>query len=120
LIQNPIGSMPDIGAYESPLSNPVGVEENEIGHPTEYALFQNYPNPFNPSTTLRYQIPASSFVTLKVYDVLGSEVATLVNEEKSVGSYEVEFSATAIPSGVYFYRIQAGNYLETKKMILMK
>ena len=101
---DPAGSMPDMGAYESPLANPVGVEENGVVHPTEYVLFQNYPNPFNPTTTIKYQIPELSFVTLKVYDVLGNEIATLVNEEKPVGNYEVEFNASELSSGIYFYQ----------------
>ncbi len=91
-----------------------------VGTPTEFSLGQNYPNPFNPSTTINYSIPEFSFVTLKVYDVLGSEVATLVNEDKSVGSYEVEFDANELTSGIYFYKIQAGSFVETKKMVLMK
>jgi hypothetical protein len=86
----------------------------------DYHLYQNYPNPFNPTTKINYQIPELSFVTLKVYDVLGSEVTTLVNEEKSVGSYEVDFDATSLPSGIYFFRLQAGPFVETKKMILVK
>ena len=80
----------------------------------------NYPNPFNPSTTIKYQIPQLSLVTLKVYDVMGSEVATLVNEEKSAGTYEVEFNATGLTSGIYFYQLKADSFVETKKMILMK
>ena len=85
-----------------------------------FNLDQNYPNPFNPSTTIKYQIPELSFVTLKVYDVLGNEIAILVNEEIPTGIYEVEFIATTLPSGVYFYRLQAGSFVETKKMVLMK
>ena len=87
---------------------------------TDYTLEQNFPNPFNPTTIIKYQIPALSFVTVKVYDVLGNEVATLVNEEKQVGSYEVNFEGTGLPSGIYFYRLQAGSFVETKKMVLMK
>jgi photosystem II stability/assembly factor-like uncharacterized protein len=83
-------------------------------------LSQNYPNPFNPSTTISYQIPELSFVTVKVYDVLGSEIATLINEDKPAGNYEAGFDGTNLTSGIYFYRIQAGNYTETKKMILLK
>jgi hypothetical protein len=116
---NPAGSMPDMGAYESP-EGIVSVEENETGQPTEYALYQNYPNPFNPTTTIQYSIPELSNVTLKVYDVLGSEVITLVNEEKPVGSYEVGFDGVGLPSGIYFYRLQSGSFVETKKMVLMK
>jgi photosystem II stability/assembly factor-like uncharacterized protein len=85
-----------------------------------FTLKQNYPNPFNPNTTIQFQIPNASFVNLKVYDILGNEVAVLVNEEKSVGSYEVEFNAAALSSGIYFYMISAGSFVETKKMILMK
>ena len=88
--------------------------------PIKYELNQNYPNPFNPSTTIKYQIPELSFVIVKVYDVLGGEVATLVNEEKPIGNYEVEFDATGLSSGIYFYRLKAGDFVETKKMILMK
>jgi outer membrane protein assembly factor BamB len=85
-----------------------------------YDLEQNYPNPFNPSTTIRYEIPELSFVTLKIYDVLGNEVATLVEEEKQTGKYETEFNAVNLPSGIYFYRLQTGSFVETKKMILLK
>jgi hypothetical protein len=85
-----------------------------------YKLNVNYPNPFNPNTIIKYQIPEISFVTLKVYDVLGSEVATLISEEKDVGNYEVEFDATSLSSGIYFYRLRAGQFVETKKMVLMK
>ncbi len=85
-----------------------------------YSLSNNYPNPFNPSTTISYSVPELSFVIIKIYDVLGSEVAILANEEKPIGSYEVDFNASALSSGVYFYRLQAGSFVETKKMVLMK
>jgi len=80
----------------------------------------NLSNPFNPSTIISYQIPKLSQVTLKVYDVLGSEVVTLVNIEQQAGSYVVEFDAGELASGLYFYRIQAGSYVETKKMLLLR
>ncbi|RKY99192.1 MAG: hypothetical protein DRQ13_02810 [Ignavibacteriae bacterium] len=100
----------------------VGDIVNEI--PNKYLLFQNYPNPFNPSTTIKYQVPALSSVTLKLYDVLGSEIATLVNEEKPAGIYEVQFNQEKnswFPaSGVIFYQLRAGNFVETKKMILLR
>jgi len=86
----------------------------------EFSLSQNYPNPFNPSTKIKFAIPKSSFVNLKVYDVLGNEIATLVDEYKLAGKYEVEFNASALPSGVYFYQLKAGKYTATKKMILLK
>jgi len=88
--------------------------------PKEFRLEQNYPNPFNPSTTIRYQIPINSHVSLKVYDVLGNEVATLVDEYREAGRYEVEFNAKGLASGVYFYKLQAGIFVETKKMLLVK
>jgi hypothetical protein len=88
--------------------------------PTEFALYQNYPNPFNPSTLIKYQVPEKSFVLIRVYDLLGEELATLVNEEKSAGSYEVNFDAGQLSSGFYIYTIKAGNFTSTKKMILMK
>lgn len=87
---------------------------------TDYAMEQNYPNPFNPSTTIRYQIPQCGLVTLKVYDILGKEIATLINEEKSQGRYEVNFNASFLASGVYFYRLNVNDHIDTKKMILLK
>jgi photosystem II stability/assembly factor-like uncharacterized protein len=88
--------------------------------PSNFVLYQNFPNPFNPTTKISYQIPEFGFATLKVYDVLGKEIATLVNEEKPVGSYEITWYAENLPSGVYFYRLQAGNFAETKKMVILK
>jgi len=99
-------------------TNIVSVENEEI--PVEYALHQNYPNPFNPATTIKFSIPEMSFVTLRVYDVLGNEVTTLINGENTAGYYEIKFDASVLASGIYFYRLQAGDYVETKKMILMK
>jgi len=81
---------------------------------------QNYPNPFNPITTIKYQIPEMSSVTLKVFDVLGNEIAVLVNEEKTVGNHQVEFEASSLSSGIYFYQLKAGEFIETKKMLLLK
>lgn len=94
--------------------------DDEKSHFKEFYLAQNYPNPFNPRTHFEFRIADFGFVTLKVYDVLGNEVAILVNEEKPAGSYEVEFSADGLTSGIYFYKLTAGNFSETKKMILMK
>ena len=85
-----------------------------------FDLNQNYPNPFNPTTSIQYTISSRQIVTLKVYDLLGREVATLVHEEKPAGSYEVEFNGNELPSGIYFYQLKAGDYSETKKMVLMK
>jgi len=97
-----------------------GLEANTDILILDYSLQQNYPNPFNPFTVIIYQVPENSFVTLNVYDVLGNEIVTLVNEEKPLGSYSVDLNASSFPSGVYFYRLQAGSFVETKKMVLMK
>jgi hypothetical protein len=126
----------------------IGVNEETSNSKTlDYKLYQNFPNPFNPSTTIRFELPSSGLVTLKIYDVLGNEVVTLVNEEKLAGDYEVEFSAKGgslpagrhgapggnthnLSSGIYFYQLlvsalqrkdgKAGNYIETRKMLLLK
>lgn len=95
------------------------VEENN--KPIQsFQLFQNYPNPFNPTTDIRYKVPEKCFVTIKVYDVLGKEIAILVNEEIPIGNYEVEFKANRLASGIYLYKITAGSFSQTKKMILLK
>jgi hypothetical protein len=96
------------------------IEDLNQGIPTEFQLVQNYPNPFNPSTTIRYSIPQSSNVVIKVFDILGNEIETLVNEEKSTGTYEITWYAENLPSGVYFYRLQASNFVEIKKMLLLR
>ena len=88
--------------------------------PNEFALYQNYPNPFNPVTTIRYQLPKQSKVVIKIYNVLGSEVMELLNEQKEAGIYEVEFNAESLASGTYIYKIVADNFVQTKKMILLK
>jgi len=88
--------------------------------PVEFSLSQNYPNPFNPSTKISYQIPINSFVSLKIYDAIGNELAVLVDQQKSAGEYEVEFDASKLGSGVYFYTLTAGDFIQSKKMILIK
>ena len=95
-------------------------EEKTTEVPTKFLLSQNYPNPFNPVTTIKYQIPHRSNVSLKVYDILGNKIADLVNEEKSSGVYEANWNAANLSSGVYFYQLKAGDFITTKKMILMK
>jgi hypothetical protein len=103
------------------LSSFTKVEKDEaVGIPTNFALYQNYPNPFNPATTITYDLPVKSNVKLIVYNILGQEVATLVNGEQEAGRYNVKFDASGLPSGVYFYKLEAGKYVEIKKMILMK
>jgi Secretion system C-terminal sorting domain len=91
-----------------------------ISAPSRFALEQNFPNPFNPATTIKYSVPKSSFVTLKVYDLLGNEVFTLVNGEKSAGYYQLQFYASNLASGVYFYRLTPGDKIEVKKLLLAK
>ena len=86
----------------------------------DFSLLQNYPNPFNPSTTIRFSIPQQSVVTLKIYNILGEEVSTLLNKELASGTYDVTFDAKSLSSGIYFYKIQAGNFVSTKKMMLLK
>ncbi len=115
---NPAGTMPDIGAYES--QYPSGVDNDNSNLPTEYELYQNYPNPFNPSTKISYKLAEAGFTSLKVYDVLGNEVVTLVNEEKTAGEYEIEFNGNGLTSGIYFYQLKAGSFIQTKKMVLVK
>jgi len=111
-------------AYIPDIITTTAIEEELPGG---FFLFQNYPNPFNPTTKIRYNIPsvdthrdASPQVKLTVFDILGNDVAILVNEEKPAGSYEVEFNAIDLPSGIYFFQLKAGSFVETKKMLLLK
>jgi hypothetical protein len=94
--------------------------EINAGLPKTFVLEQNYPNPFNPTTVMSYQLPVASEVSLKLFDVLGKEVATLVNERQEAGAYNYTLNASNLSSGVYFYRLQAGNFVQTKKMMLVK
>jgi hypothetical protein len=96
------------------------VETEKVSQPRQFILRQNYPNPFNPSTTIAFSLPSKSFITLKIYDVIGREIATVVSEELGEGSYVRQWNAHGISSGVYFYRIRAGYFVETKKMILLR
>ena len=109
---------PDTGYYQA-VYNPTSVEDRDI-YNNSYSLFQNYPNPFNPSTRISWQSPVSSWQTLKVYDILGNKVATLVNEEKPSGKYEIEFNPENLSSGIFFYQLSVGDFIETKKMILLR
>jgi hypothetical protein len=104
---------------------PIGINEERRMMPKDFRLFQNYPNPFNPSTIIRFDIKEKGFVRLKVYDILGREIAVLVNKNMQAGEYEIPFSIDLytkdqLSSGVYFYRIEAGNYIETKKMLILR
>jgi len=122
-------------AYRRPLTDLVtSINTEGVILPSDYVLYQNYPNPFNPTTKIKFTIPTSPqspphqggeakqgrFVLLKIYDVLGNEVATLVNEEKPAGEYEVEFNAEGLPSGIYFYQLQTGSFVQVRKMVLLR
>lgn len=100
--------------------NPIGIKNISTEQPNKYELFQNYPNPFNPVTMVKYQIPRSSFVTLKIYDILGNEIAELVTRKQDFGTYAVDFDASALASGIYFCTLTAGEFTETKKIVLVK
>ena len=117
-------SAPDSGYYQCLWDETSSIQQYDNKLPNSFLLSQNYPNPFNPSTKISWQSPVGGWQTLKVYDILGNEVATLVNEYRNAGSYEVEFNSASsiknLASGIYFYRLQAGDYVETKKMILLK
>jgi hypothetical protein len=124
-----VGSAPDIGAYErggselpGPRYNtgpaPVGVRS--AGSPTVFSLEQNFPNPFNPSTTISFSLLSKSFVSLKIFDLIGREVATIISEEMLAGNYTRQWNAANMSSGVYFYRLQAGTYIATKKLVLLR
>ncbi|MCW9066782.1 MAG: T9SS type A sorting domain-containing protein, partial [Ignavibacteriaceae bacterium] len=97
-----------------------GVDKNFNGIPSDFVLIQNYPNPFNPSTRIYFGVPEPTFVVIVVYDMLGNELEKLVSDKKDAGYYEVSFDASKYNSGIYFYRIQSGDFVETKKMVLMK
>ncbi|MCX6162959.1 MAG: T9SS type A sorting domain-containing protein, partial [Ignavibacteriae bacterium] len=106
-----------ITRYGAPIT---GVTPISTTVPTDYSVSQNYPNPFNPSTKINFALPKSGLVTLKIYDVLGREVATLINEIKNAGSYSVDFNASALSSGMYFYRLESNGFKDTKKMMLVR
>ena len=107
-------------ALKIPLGIIAHVADKPGNNPGSYSLAQNFPNPFNPTTTIRFSIPEESFVIIKVYDITGKEISTLVNERKTAGNYSVVFNASGLPSGVYLYRMQTGIYMSTKKFILLK
>lgn len=118
----------DNGVWRIPLTEITPVEENQIPIPSSFSLSQNFPNPFNPSTKIKFTVPELSNVIIKVFDVLGNEIETLVNEEKTSGTYEITWFAEELPSGVYFYQLRAVDpesssgqaIIQTKKMVLMK
>jgi len=109
------------GVWRRPLAEITSVGETpQSNQPETFSLSQNYPNPFNPSTQIRFEIPVSGFVSLKVFDLLGRQVATLVNEQREAGSYSLQWNGAKMPSGVYFYRLEASAFTETKKLILLR
>jgi hypothetical protein len=117
----PAGSVRIVPTNDQPPAPPAELTSMmNDGLPTEFALGQNYPNPFNPNTNIKYQIPSTNQVTLRVFDLLGREVATLVNDVKEPGAYTVRLDATGFASGVYFYRLKAGDFVQTKRMLLMR
>jgi photosystem II stability/assembly factor-like uncharacterized protein len=112
-----VGSDISIGEFSIGVSS---TDDSKDILPSEYSLEQNYPNPFNPTTTIKYQIPELSFVSIRIYDILGNEIATLVNEEKPAGYYKIEFDVPSLSSGIYFYTINSKNFISTRKMMLIK
>jgi hypothetical protein len=112
-----MGYAPDMGAYESPYFSEIKTNDKL---PKYFTLNQNYPNPFNPSTTIEFDMPNNSEVTLKIFNILGKEVATLASDKLSAGSYSYEWDAVHLASGVYLYRLEAEGFVQTRKMILMR
>jgi hypothetical protein len=99
---------------------PLSVEPPGNNIPLNYDLNQNYPNPFNPTTNIKYQIPNNGFVIMKIYDILGKEVVTLINEKQIAGNYEIKFDGSNLPSGIYFYKLNVNDFSAIKKMLLVK
>ncbi|MFH1197250.1 MAG: right-handed parallel beta-helix repeat-containing protein [bacterium] len=115
------GIAPDLGAFEYPA--PVGIENNISLLPDEFELYQNYPNPFNPTTVISYTIPAVEtpyMASVRIYDVLGNEITVLLNSYQSPGKYEIQFDGESLPSGIYFYQLRVGDFIQTKKMVLLQ
>jgi hypothetical protein len=109
------------GVYRCLLSEIVTLTQDHSSDlPYHFGLFQNYPNPFNPSTTISYSLPKTTNVSLRITNALGQEVALLVNERKESGQHQITWNAINVPSGIYFYRLQAGEFVETKKMIVLR
>lgn len=114
------GCSPFSNSWSFTTTGSVNTDETNNVIPAEYVLYQNYPNPFNPSTIINYSIPAAGKVEIKIYDIIGNEISTLLNEFKQPGNYKINFNSNIIPSGVYFYQIKAGNFSDTKKMLLIR
>ena len=114
---NYLGSALDLGAYE--FGDPLAIER-EIIVPTNYTLRQNFPNPFNPNTVIEFNLPKAANVIIEVYNLAGQKIITLLNKKMPAGSHQVDFNASNLSSGVYFYRIKAGEFQDVKKMVLLK
>jgi hypothetical protein len=106
--------------YPYLMANVMTSVEAAIGTPKTFSLLQNFPNPFNPTTTISFYLPSKSFVSLTVFDIVGRKIATIISEEMSPGTYSRQWNAAKLSSGIYFYRLQAGTYIETKKLVLLK
>jgi hypothetical protein len=107
------------GVYRHNFSIITNIQNNN-NIPTSFKLLQNYPNPFNPTTKIKFELPKSNYVTLKIYDAIGREIATLVNEQLIAGTYQVDWDGSNYASGVYYYQLRTGDFVETKKMVLVK
>ena len=118
------GTSPDYVYAFDPQRDVVGIDDNRNTRnnalPGQYALSQNYPNPFNASTLISYELPRQSQVTIEIYDILGRRVTTLINKKQPAGIYQAIWRADNVSSGIYYYKLQAGNYTKTKKMVLLK
>jgi hypothetical protein len=110
----------EAGFWYMPWFFVTGVEERDDSPPADYRLYQNYPNPFNPVTTIRFALPGASWVSLKIYDVLGREVMTVIDEETEVGIHTRVLNAAGLSSGIYFYRIRAAGFVRTRKMVILR
>jgi hypothetical protein len=117
---NQNGPAMELGVYNVQISPTTSVDEQDEAAPQSFQLFQNYPNPFNPETSIQYSVGSDQFVSLKVHDILGREVSTLVDERKLAGTYRVSFDAKSLASGIYFYQMKAGEFVSTRKMLLVR
>ena len=113
-------SILDVSDSDFTITTPLGIGNFYNPIPKSFVLYQNYPNSSNPKTTINYSVPKSNIITIKVYDILGREAKTLVNEQKAPGNYIIEFNANKLSSGVYFYQLRVGDFISTKKMVLFK